>query len=97
MTEHDNVDPDDVQHGGVPILQHCQGCYNEALGMSYGNEQREYCQISVWITRYLKEEKANLRQVPLADQAYLICATVKTRLSVARIQGHWTSSPRVKG
>ena len=43
VMEHGGVDPDDVYHGGVPILQHGQARRDPRyFGMPYGNEEREY-------------------------------------------------------
>ena len=42
--KHGSVDPDEVYHGGVPILQHSQTrCDMENFERSYNNEEREYC------------------------------------------------------
>ena len=39
--------PDEVQHGGIPILQDCHANHNlRHFGTSYGDEQYKYCRIS---------------------------------------------------
>ena len=38
------VEPGEVQHGGVSILQHSQARRDARnVGRPYGNEEREYC------------------------------------------------------
>ena len=44
IMKQDSIDPDNVDHGCVPILQHSQARYSlRQFGMSYGKEQHEYC------------------------------------------------------
>jgi hypothetical protein len=43
VMKHGGVDPDDVQHGGVPILQHSQTCRDTRnFGRSYTKEECEH-------------------------------------------------------
>jgi len=43
VMKHGGVDPDEVQQGGVPILQHGQADRDTGnFEMSYNNEEREY-------------------------------------------------------
>ena len=80
ITKHDGVGPDEVQHGEVPVLQHRQARYGlRHFGMSYSNEQREYCQATTWAIRHLNGVEANSPHDFLPDQAYFICATIRTR------------------
>jgi len=47
IMKHGDVGPDEVQHGGVPILQHSQARHSlRHFEMSYSNKQREYCRAS---------------------------------------------------
>jgi hypothetical protein len=44
VMKHGDVDPDEVQHGGVPILLHSQARRDmRNFGRPYSNEEREYC------------------------------------------------------
>lgn len=44
VMKHRGVDPDEVQQGGVPILQQGQAHLNRRnSGRLYSNEKREYC------------------------------------------------------
>lgn len=44
IMKHGDVDPDEVQHGGIPVLQHGQARHGlRDFGTSYSNEQYEYC------------------------------------------------------
>jgi hypothetical protein len=44
VMKHGGVDPDEVEHGYVPILQHSQVRRNtRGFGRPYTNEEREYC------------------------------------------------------
>jgi len=48
VMKHCCADPDEVQHGDVPILQHCQvRCNMRDFGRSYSNEEREYCETTI--------------------------------------------------
>jgi len=48
VMKHGGVDPDEVQYGGVPILRHGQARRDARnFGMSYSNEEREYCVATV--------------------------------------------------
>ena len=48
VMKHCGVDPNEVQHGGVPILQHSQARQDRRkFGRSYSNEEREYCAATV--------------------------------------------------
>jgi len=43
-----SVDPDEVQHGGVPILWHNQARRDtKNFRRSYSNEEREYCVVTI--------------------------------------------------
>ena len=41
VMKHGDVDPDDVYHGGVPILRHGQDHRDSIFWMTYSNEERE--------------------------------------------------------
>lgn len=44
VLKHDEVGPDEIEHGGVPSLQYSQARRDlRRFEMSYNNEQREYC------------------------------------------------------
>lgn len=53
----DDVDPDEIHQGGIPILQHSQARPNTRdFEGSYSNEEREYCVatilvVGVWAKR----------------------------------------------
>ena len=48
VMEHGGVDPDEVQHGRVPVLQHSQARHDPRNPrMSYSNEKHEYCRVAV--------------------------------------------------
>jgi len=48
VMKHCGVDPDEVQHRGVPILRHSQVRRNRRyFWRSYSNEEREYCETTI--------------------------------------------------
>lgn len=48
VVKHGDVDPYEVQYGGIPILKHSQARYDSKdFGVPYSNEQREYCAANV--------------------------------------------------
>jgi len=48
VVEHGGVAPDEVQHGGVPVLRHGQARKNLThFGKPYSNEQHECCRAIV--------------------------------------------------
>jgi len=50
---HDDGGPDEVQRGGIPILQDCQANHGlRQFGMPYGDEQYKYCWITTRVIRY---------------------------------------------
>jgi hypothetical protein len=79
VMKHGVVDPDEVQHGGVPILQHSQArCGTRNLGRSYTNEERERYSNHMNY-RFSGEAEVNLLQDLPPDQAYFTFVTVRTR------------------
>ena len=79
IVEQDNVNPDKVDHRGIPILQH--GQTHQSLGhfgMSYSKEQREYYRATACVIKRPGEVEANPPQDFLPGQAYFIWAMVRT-------------------